>query len=371
MNYPVRLLLLIILLLSGCQQNNDSPDRTTSGETTAAATADSPVTSESRSHQNYQPIFSGDLAQNTLSNRMEKNFLRDVNRIDEGKLVHFPSAGVLLHQPEGLDRSTRFSGFEDLKSGVSITILTNPFSMDGTTKLILGEAVNTANSGVLFTKTISKGDRQGIFYASRETYGNQQVAKYTTAFGDENFSWIVFATFRAELEDQWGEELLRTVLNVRVSEEPRLPPGKDVDFTIRPNRLVLTDGFVDKLVFTINGIFPMTTTKEPIFQAVRSIFKVEAEDRRDMALKLISPAAPFEVKLVSTQNEVTINDLPGYEFIAVGRDSASDEPLQIYSVILFDEEGSYIMHGWVSTDNPESYIADFRALAKSFQRKNR
>ena len=371
MSHPVRLLLLVILLLSGCQQKKDSSDQSSTGETTATLTADSPSPSKSGSNQVYLPIFADGLAQNTISNRMEKNFLRDVNRIDESKLVHFPSAGLLLHQPEGLERSTRFTGFEDSKTGVSIMILTNPFSMAGTTRSVLGEAVNTANSGVLFTKTFPNGDRESLFYASRETYGKWQVAKFSTAFGDEDFSWIVFATFRAELEEQWGEELLRTVLNVRVSEEPRLPPGEDVDFTIRPNRLVLTDGFVDKLVFTLNGIFPMNTTKEPIFQAVRSIFKIKPEDQLEMARRLINPSAPFEIKLISSENPVTIDDLSGYEFIAVGRDTATDEPLQIYSVILFDEEGSYNMHGWVSTDNPESYIADFRALAKSFKRKNR
>ncbi len=81
---------------------------------------------------------------------------------------------------------------------------------------------------------------QGSLYAVREINENSEgkdgrvLASYNLTFGDDDFSWIVKGTFDADKESEVGESMFRSILNTRISDSPRLPPGQDVDFTITP-----------------------------------------------------------------------------------------------------------------------------------------
>ncbi len=73
--------------------------------------------------------------------------------------------------------------------------------------------------------------------------------------------------------------------------------------------------------------------------------------------------------MLSSFQEVEIDGLPGFEILGVGTDLTTNDPLQFYSVSLFDGKRHYLMNGWVSSEKTINYIPDFRALANSFQRK--
>ncbi len=356
----------------------ETTDESTSGSTSPASGGDSTTESDARisteavEDKGFLAIFEDGLPQSTISNRMDIYFERFHNTVDKSELVHFGSAGLMIYPPAGFVKSDRFNGFEDPETGSNIMIITNPFSMEGETKTIIDQAAKAKNSGVLFTRNIMNDDKQGIFYATREKFGSErEIAKYTMAFGDDEFSWVVTGAFRPEEEQKCGEEFLKSVLNARISNQPRLPAGEDVEFTIQPNRLELTDGFVDKLVFTLGGDFPVDTTKQPVFQASKLPLKWFSLGKEGAARSLMQPSPLFEIQAVSSKHEVLIDDLEGFEFVGIGRDTTNNEPLQMYSVTLFTDEVTYIMNGWVSSDNSESYISDFRALAKSFKRKER
>lgn len=379
MSNRLKRLLVLVLFFGfaacvGCRED-ETPN--------AASAADSPTdmaddtTSEAdsqakadESRQRFQSVFDEGLPQNLISNRSEMNVSRLRNSAEDATFVPFPSAGLELILPDGFEKSTRFSGAQQPGGDSTLLILTNPFSLERNTESILESAFKAGSSEMLFKKPMRHEDRNAIFYVSREQVGQKSIGKYILAFGDDSFSWIVTAVFRAELEETVGEQLLRSVLNAKISELPRLPPGEDVDFRLTPNRLKVTDGFVDKLVFALDGKFPMHG-KMPVFQAIKSPIPDVDDDQETIARKLIRPAVNFELKLISSDRKLTIDGLDGYEFVSLGRDMLSNEPLQIYSVLLFSHDGIYKLHGWCSTNNLESYVTDFRNLAESFQLKER
>lgn len=317
----------------------------------------------------YLPIFEKGLQQNVISRRMESNLRVFFQRENKSQMHHFPSAGLRMLKPDAFKLSERFTGFQRPEAG--ITILTNPFSMQETTKTIIGLVVDSANSGVLFTKDLEIDGYQGTFYAHVESFGDEvRVANYILGIGDDSFSWVVKGSFKTEYEmkDNIGRDVLRAILNVRIADEPRLPPGRDVDFTIQPNILKLNDGFIDKLIFTKGGTFPVNSVTEPIFQAIRVPVEMQVDERQRFARLMITPSPMFKIELLSSEEEIEVDSLQGYEYLAIGQDTTSQEPLQLYSVTLYDNQVAYVMNGWVSSRNTENYVQHFKQLANSFRR---
>ena len=318
----------------------------------------------------YAPIFTKGLDQLTISSRMERNFNRHFQKGEKSDFYHFKSAGLRMRQPENFILAKNYTGFET--AGASLSILTSPFSMKDTTDNVIEASMNQANSGILFLKDVEIDGYEGKFYVNvTQGLGGIEVANLSLAFGDDTFSWIAKATFLTtdEMRDDIGANILEGMLSARVADEPRLPPGEDVAFAIRPNILKLNDGFIDKLVFTKGGKFPINRVDEPIFQVSRLPKKVNESDRKKFAQLVMSPTPLFKVELVSSETDVEIDGMKGYEFVAHAIDTASKEPLQLFSVVLFEEKAAYLMSGWVSSLNTDHHIKDFRELSRSLRRK--
>jgi hypothetical protein len=358
---------LVSVLLCGCTGDRQQATSNKSNH------SESDSTQVNSSEIGYRKIFSSGLPQNVITSRMNLNFDQFWKKdLPDDKLVHFRSAGLKIYQPANSEVGERFTGFFNPNVGFSLVVVTNPFSMKETTRQLVENEIRADGARILFSRNLEFDDQTGVFYATRIRLTEQEAGKYILAFGDDSYCRILTATMKVEAEEQVGEELLRSLLGVQVASEPRLPPGEDVDFTMQSNRLKMTAGFVNKLVYTLDGNFPEQTLKFPIFQAGRPVIGFSTDDpdeRRAFAHTSILPLTAFSVSGVSTENEITIDGLPGFEFIALGKDEVSQEPLVIYSVTLFDTDDVYIMHGWVSTDSSENYVSDFRSLAKSFKRK--
>ena len=364
----IAICVFVLILTCGCRDEPKSADNPVTPENVDANAQNTVTVPEDDG--GYLPVFDAEHGQNTISNRMQKNFNRFHDKMDESKFFHFKSAGLKIYQPENMPRTEKFSGFLSEEDGASVLLLTNPFSMEKTTSQLVSDAVRSGKTGIIYTKKMKVDGQEGVFYLTKDPFGDSFITKCIVAFGNDDFSWIVTGTFNPELESEYGEEILTAILNIKIPDEERLPPGEDVDFTLQPNRLVITPGFIDKVVFTLTGIFPQeVVTKEPIFQAGRALIDFDVLDQRKLAVQLISPTPAFQIDLVSSEKEVKIDDLEGYEFVSIGTDLGSGMPLVIYTMILFDDKAGYVMHGWGSTENEENYVPDFRALAESFKRK--
>lgn len=367
-------LFLIVLLLGGCFGSGDEQPAT-ENDVAISPEKNGPDSIESISNANgYLQIFDAEYPQNVIANRMEKNIALIEGSVDKTNMHLFPSAGIHVQIPDGMSVAERFTGFvsdPNAESVCSFMLTTNPFSMKKTTSQIVSDAIRTEKVKIVYTKDIEVDGRPGEFYLTVEPIGELLIAKHIIAFGDDDFCWIATCTFDEKHEEEFGEALLQSILNLRISEEPRLPPGEDVDFTMTPENLVLTDGFIDKLVFTKDGVFPVEDTKAPVFQAAKSLLRFNIKNKQELARAIISPSPLFGISVISSEKKFEADGIEGYEYISIGEDHLSKEPLYIYSVTLFDELDTYVIHGWFSSDIQENYVDEFRSLAKSFKRKSK
>ena len=143
----------------------------------------------------------------------------------------------------------------------------------------------------------------------------------------------------------------------------------DVDFRLESDTLKPTAGWTKSLVFTKEGIFPQKNPTDPFFRAVPSVEnrQVSEEYRKNFAIVNAIPSNDFEVIKAHSVLSVTLDDLPGYEIVALANDRATGTRVLLYSVVLF-KPGSYIkMHGWVGSDQSATYLKEFREIAQSFR----
>jgi hypothetical protein len=123
------------------------------------------------------------------------------------------------------------------------------------------------------------------------------------------------------------------------------------------------------LTYTKDGMMPGKSSMDPIFIAVPSIGKVVVINKLSYAEKLIQQT-PYVKKLsVKSTEPIIIADLQGFESIAEAEDTDSGIPLTIYQVILFDQDSYIRMIGMTGTKFRTEYLPEFKAMARSLQRK--
>jgi hypothetical protein len=66
-----------------------------------------------------------------------------------------------------------------------------------------------------------------------------------------------------------------------------------------------------------------------------------------------------------------IDGLDGYEIIADAKDTTSDTPITVYQVMLFDNKSYILIQGIVGTKIRDKYLLEFKAMARSFERKRK
>jgi hypothetical protein len=67
-------------------------------------------------------------------------------------------------------------------------------------------------------------------------------------------------------------------------------------------------------------------------------------------------------------NEITIDNLTGYEIVADGK-TKDNVPELVYQVMLFDDKGGYYIIVGHTKENFEKYLEMFKKIALTFKRK--
>jgi hypothetical protein len=96
---------------------------------------------------------------------------------------------------------------------------------------------------------------------------------------------------------------------------------------------------------------------------------VESVGRRDFAEARIKQTATVAEISVQTSKPISIDGLQGFQTVATARDRASRGKASVLQVVLFDDDGYYLMQGIVAEEGAAAFVPDFEATARSFKRK--
>lgn len=357
MNRRLLFVMLIAALCCGCEAEPNPPVTTSRGTYDSTKEATSPSSPASPS-----PAIG--------SNHSPEHI--DTNLSDEQQqYVSFPAAGVKLVRPSGFDDAENFHGFQQPSTQSSVMVMMIPGPFSETTRGFTAEQLKTRGMTLRSKANIAIDGNAGVLLSVTQNAYGTEFAKWIVAFGNENETTLVTATFPKSEETNLSNQLKAVVLSTKIDDAPAPPPGADVGIAIVPSaNLKITRGVGKMLVYTKDGTIPAKSPEDPLFIAAPSLSNVPIDNKRKFAVQRLFQTAHTKIGSVTSNNEITIDGLDGYEILAEGEDADSGTPLRIYQVVLYDD-GSYIlMQGLVGANVANHYLPEFKTMARSLTRNS-
>jgi hypothetical protein len=285
-------------------------------------------------------------------------------------LVAFPEVGLAIPQPTGFTKATSFYGFEQssTKSSVMLSKIPGPFSE--VTKEFNKTGLATKGISLRSQKNVKIDNRNGLlFNVSQSAYG-QKFLKWILVFGDEQSTTIVVATFLEQNAAKMSEPLKRVLLGVSASGSS--PSVSSLPFTVTAveglSLVQKVAGMGKVAVFTKDGNIPLTSPNDPLFMVAPSLGDVPIDDRKSFANRRLSSYPGIDLIAIKSVNEISIDNLPGWEIIASSQDRKTKIPLMLHQILLFPKQGGYIlMIGIVGDKQAKIYSPKFKAIALTYK----
>jgi hypothetical protein len=283
--------------------------------------------------------------------------------------VLFPAAGVKLIRPNGFDEAENFHGFQQLRTQSSIMVLKIPGPFSETARGLTAEQLKTRGMTLRSKESVGIDGNTGVLLGVTQNAYGMEFAKWILVFGDEEATKMIMATFPQSSEANLSSQLKAVVLGTKIDNTPAPAPGTDVGFAmVAPATLKLTSGIGKTLIYTKDGTIPAKSPEEPFLIAAPSLSEVPMDSKRQFAVQRLFQTAHTKISSVTSNDEITIDGLNGYEIVADGEDIDSGTPLSIYQVILYGD-GSYILiQGLVGSTIADQYLPEFKSMARSLRR---
>ena len=123
------------------------------------------------------------------------------------------------------------------------------------------------------------------------------------------------------------------------------------------------------LLYTVDGKVPTESTDKTSFIVSPSVANVESIDKKLTAINRIKRMPYTDLKLDENKiNEIEIDGLSGYEIVGEGFEKTNGAKELIYQVILFTDNGYYLLVGTSRNDFGEN-LALFKQVARTFKRR--
>lgn len=344
MNRHSTLVILITTLLCSCSRESKAPDQRSSSRSTGAATAREPSQEPSSNPEG------------------EEAALADY--------FSFPACGIKVRRPEGFEKADSFDGFGHPETHSSVMAVSIPGPYSKVTAAFTQEQMKARGWTLLSRQDVKIDGSPGILVHFEQPVGGNVFLKWSLAFGDDQKTTMVTATFPKAHERELSARMKSAVLSTRLGGGAPPEPGGDLPFTIAASqKLKLTRGINKILTYTKDGVLPAKSPKDPLFIAAPSLGKVVVGDKLQFAERRLRETAHTKRLAVKSTDAITIAGLDGYESLAEAEDAKSGTPLIVYQVMVFDEDSHVRLVGLVGTELRDEYLPEFKALARSLQRR--
>jgi hypothetical protein len=146
-------------------------------------------------------------------------------------------------------------------------------------------------------------------------------------------------------------------------------PLESLDYSIdvSGSKLRFAGKVANSIIFTTDGVLQTKSTDKTILLVTEAFSKAPIADKKTFALNRVNQT-PLEIENVESSSEITIDGISGYEVVAKGKDSKTEEKENLYQVILFSDNLYYVLLG---TTNDESKISMdlLKKIIHTFRRK--
>jgi hypothetical protein len=287
-----------------------------------------------------------------------------------GDYVSFPASGVEIRQPPGFEKADSFDGFGQRQTQSSILAISVPGPYSKIAAGFTLEQMRARGWSLRRREKIEISGMPGILVHFEQPAYGTVFLKWLVAFGDEQSTKLVTAAFPKSQEQELSAVLKAAVLSARLAPSGPADPGAGLPFTIDASeQLKLAPGISNTLLYTKDGTAPIKSPEDPLFVAAPSLVKGLAGDKQQFAEQRLRQTASTKGLVIESTDAITIDGLEGYESVAKAEDARSGTSLVIYQAILFDQDSYVLMQGRVGAESSDTYLPEFKTMARSFKRK--
>ncbi len=302
---------------------------------------------------------------NTLS--LTLLFLSQIAFGQTEKLTKVSGTKCLLIPPSGFVVATTFSGFQNAETGASIMINEIPAPYQSIEEGFTADALKARGMTLVSKQVIDfNGSKATSINVTQPANGITYV-KQMLIFGDSLTTVLVNGIYpeaSKEIESKIKDALLSTVYDASQNENPLDAATFTID--IKDTDFKLIKYMSGSLLYSTDGKIP---TEKPTIVVGNSIAKVSPSNQKKYSEERLKKLPRGEQSIVKEINEVTIDNLNGYEIVANGKTKDNKDEL-VYQVMLFTENGDYYLFVGQTKEEFDNYLERFKKIAKTFKRKS-
>jgi len=272
--------------------------------------------------------------------------------------------------PSGFTIAANFQGFQQSNSGATIFVIEIPGPFLESTRGFNEQGLKTQGVILKRKEDVSVNGDQGFFVTAEQFAQGKNFSKYILVFGDNKNTHMVNGTFPKEMTELHNE-IRESMFSIVYESALTIDPLSAILYTIDTENTKLKFGMnmTGMLLYTVDGKVPTESTDKTSFIVSPSVANVQAIDKQLTAINRIKRMPYTDLKLDENKiNEIEIDGLSGYEIVGEGIEKTNGAKELIYQVMLFTDNGYYLMIGTSRNDFDEN-LDLFKQVAKTFKRR--
>ncbi|SKC86894.1 hypothetical protein [Ohtaekwangia koreensis] len=295
---------------------------------------------------------------------------KEINNTRTDNHKQITGTKFFLIPPPGFISATSFQGFQQINSGASLLVMEMPGPFSESTKGFNEQGLKT--QGVILKKkeVININGSQGLFLTAEQFAYGTNYSKYILVFGDSKATYMVNGIFPKEYTEL-DKDIQESMFSVVYESKLSVDPLSAISFTVDTENTKLKFGksVTGMILYTVDGKVPTESNDKTNFIVGLSLVNVQSIDKKLIAINRIKRMPYTHIKLDENKiSEIKIDGISGYELVGEGVSKPDGTKELVYEVMLFTDNGYYIMVG-TTMDDYEANLNLFKKVAKTFKRK--
>jgi hypothetical protein len=271
-----------------------------------------------------------------------------------------------LIPPGGFAAATTFSGFQNAETGASIMINEIPAPFQSIADGFTAEGLKSRGMTLIKKETIDFRGSKATFINLTQPANGTTYIKQILVFGDTKVTVMVNGIYPEASKDigsQIKDALLSTVYNISQNDNPLEAASFSID--IKDTDFKLVKYMAGSLIYSTDGNIP---TEKPTLIVGNSMAKISTQNQKKYTQERLKKLPRGELNVIKEINEITIDNLKGFEIVANGKTKDNETEL-VYQVMLFNENGDYFIIVGQAKEDFDKYLDSFKKTTRTFKRK--
>lgn len=279
-----------------------------------------------------------------------------------------PGSPLRLRKPPGFEPTDAFPGLVQPAGAGSIMVQTLPAPYAEVAPGFDREALMVRGMALHEDEAVTVDGRAGRLLRCSQPAAGTDFDKWVLLLDADGRTVLAMATWPASDGLTLAPLLRETLLGATIAADDRKAKGPGLKLG-KTQRLKAAGSWGGMAIYTPDGRFVPGEPPEATFLAGWGLANVAGDEaRRRFATNHIGQVDDDLMGIsVTTQREVTLGGLPGWETQAVGRTRREDRGRALYEAIVFDEGRYAVMVGVVDEEKAGIYVPAFQALVQGFR----